>query len=60
MAQAAGFLESGRFAFYVQEPGFQRRDLQVVHREGSKYLRTPHDPFPQNNLSALPEAPAEW
>jgi hypothetical protein len=58
--QAAGFLESGRFAFCVQEPGYQRRDLQVVHREGSKYLRTPHDPYPQNNLSALPEAPADW
>jgi hypothetical protein len=44
----------------VQQPGFVRRDVRVVTRQGTKYLRTVHDPHLQNNLMALPEAPTDW
>lgn len=58
--QAARFAESGRFAFYVQQPGFDRREVYVVHREGERYLRTTPDPHLENNLMHLPEAPKDW
>jgi hypothetical protein len=58
--QAARFQESGRFAFYVQQPGYDRREAHVVHREGTRYLRTTPDPHLENNLMHLPQAPADW
>ncbi len=59
--QAARLQESGRFAFFIEQPGFERRDVYVVTMSnGTKYLRTPHDAVLQNNLMALPEAPQGW
>jgi hypothetical protein len=59
--QAARLQESGRFAFFIEQPGAQRRDVHVITmKNGKKYLRTPHDKIAPNNLTALPEAPESW
>jgi hypothetical protein len=59
--QAARLQESGRFAFFIEQAGAQRRDVHVITmKNGKKYLRTPHDKIAPNNLTALPEAPESW
>ena len=58
VAEAAALQESGRFAFFVQEPGAPRVDVRVVkRRSGRRYLRTMVDRWDPNNLARLRECP---
>ena len=51
-------IDSGRFAFYVEEEPFPRVWLRIVRpRGGSPYLRSTADARSPNNLDNLPEAP---
>ncbi len=57
---AIRMIETGRFAFYVQEGGQPAVPLHVVAPRGApKYLRTVRDSRSPNNLAKLPEAPPE-
>ncbi|MEH0981862.1 DUF3892 domain-containing protein [Micromonospora sp. CPCC 205556] len=53
---AIQLMGSGRFAFFVQEPGAARAALRVVRpRHGRPYLRTAADDASPNNLDSLRE-----
>ncbi len=49
-------IESGRWEFYTQVGGHVR-EVQVVTRNGTKYLRTDADRDTPDNLLFLPECP---
>ncbi|MEH0972628.1 DUF3892 domain-containing protein [Micromonospora sp. CPCC 205546] len=54
--EAIELMGSGRFAFFVQEPGTQRTAIRVVRpKRGRPYLRTVADDTSPNNLDNLPE-----
>jgi hypothetical protein len=60
VAEAAALQESGRFAFFVQEPGAPRVDVRVIRTaRGSRYLRTVVDSRDPNNLARLRDCPRE-
>ncbi|MBD3827304.1 DUF3892 domain-containing protein [Stenotrophomonas sp.] len=49
-------IESGQWEFYTQVGGHVR-NVQVVSRNGTKYLRTDADRDTPDNLLSLPECP---
>ncbi|MFG2099750.1 DUF3892 domain-containing protein [Micromonospora echinaurantiaca] len=54
--EAIELIGSGRFAFFVQEPGTARTAIRVIRpRTGRPYLRTVADDASPNNLDSLPE-----
>lgn len=56
--QAIAGIQSGKYTFYVQQPGYQRVEIIVaVSASGRKYLKTKADGEQPNNLLALPECP---
>jgi hypothetical protein len=58
VGEAIGLIESGRFAFYVQEAPTPPVWLQIIRpRHTSPYLRSEADALSPNNLINLPEAP---
>jgi hypothetical protein len=60
VAEAAALQESGRFSFFVQEPGAPKVDVRVIKpRRGGPYLRTVIDRRDPNNLARLRECPRE-
>jgi len=57
-AEAIAGIESGKWAFYVEQPPGHRVDVIVaVSPYGHKYLKTTADGEHPNNLLALPECP---
>ncbi|MGW5672559.1 DUF3892 domain-containing protein [Micromonospora sp. NPDC003776] len=52
--EAIELMTSGRFAFYVEEPGTSRTPVRVIRpRQGRPYLRTAPDAASPNNLDNL-------
>lgn len=50
-------IESGRWSFYVKQPGYEAAEVIVAERLGHKYLKTRADGEQPNNLLALAECP---
>ena len=58
LAAAIAGVESGEWAFYVEQPAGHRVDVIVaVSASGNKYLKTKADGEQPDNLLALPECP---
>jgi hypothetical protein len=58
LANAIADVESGKWAFYVEQPPGHRVDVIVaVSAYGHKYLKTKADGEQPDNLLALPECP---
>ena len=57
-AEAIAGIESGKWAFYVEQPAGHRVSVIVATSAyGHKYLKTTADGEHPNNLLALPECP---
>jgi hypothetical protein len=58
LAEAIAGVQSGKWAFYVEQPAGHRVDVVVaVSASGHKYLKTKADGEQPDNLLALPECP---
>ncbi|GAA2710431.1 DUF3892 domain-containing protein [Micromonospora olivasterospora] len=56
VAEAIDFITTGRFAFYIEQPGAKRTEIRVVRpKNGRPYLRTVADGSSPNNLDSMPE-----
>lgn len=56
VSEAIDFITTGRFAFYIEQPGSSRTEIRVVRpRNGRPYLRTVADGSAPNNLDSMPE-----
>lgn len=55
--QAIGWIESGKYEFFVRVGGREVKVIVAVSRYGNHYLKTEADGEEPNNLLSLPECP---